>query len=369
MKTINGIIENANPLYPLENIGPKEELLFLDIETTGLSPNTSNLYLIGVTFYREDKWQYIQWFADNYEEELQLLTAFVDFIKGFKTPIHYNGNKFDLPYLASKMQQFQMDFSFDEFNGVDIYRRIKGYRVILGLPDLKQQTVEQFLGFVREDRYTGRELISIYHEYITEKNPPLFDILLLHNLDDLRGMLAVVSMLSYPDLFLKPLRVIKAQANYFNTQDRKRCQEIIMKLRLTSPLPVPVSFRGKGCYFSGSDDSASLKVPLFEEEMKYFYTNYQDYYYLPAEDIAIHKNVASFVDKAHRVQASASNCYTRMRGLFLPQWEELFTPVYKREYRTKELFFELTDEFKRNREDFAKYATHILTQMYEDNEV
>ena len=99
--------------------------------------------------------------------------------------------------------------------------------------------------------------------------------------------------------------------------------------------------------------------------MKYFYSNYQDYYYLPAEDTAMHKSIATFVDKEHRIQATASNCYTRKKALFLPQWEVLFTPFFKRDYKAKEYFFELTDEFKKSRSGFNMYAEHILTSMYQ----
>lgn len=64
-------------------------------------------------------------------------------------------------------------------------------------------------------------------------------------------------------------------------------------------------------YFKGEGTEALLKVPIYEEELKYFYSNYHDYYYLPTEDVALHKSVAGFVDKAHRVNATAATCYTR----------------------------------------------------------
>ena len=104
-------------------------------------------------------------------------------------------------------------------------------------------------------------------------------------------------------------------------------------------------------------------MPIYEEELKYFYTNYKDYYYLPAEDLALHKSVGSFVDKEYRMQATAATCYTRKTGDYLPQWEFLFEPFFKREYDSKSLFFELTDSFKENREAFSRYASHILSMM------
>ncbi len=107
----------------------------------------------------------------------------------------------------------------------------------------------------------------------------------------------------------------------------------------------------------------TLRVPLYEEEMKYFYSNYKDYYYLPLEDVAIHKSIASFVDKEHRVQARAQTCYTRKYSSYLPQWEVLFEPFFKRDYKSPEIFFEITDSFKQDRKAFQMYALHILKKM------
>ncbi|MEG2700054.1 MAG: ribonuclease H-like domain-containing protein, partial [Hungatella sp.] len=51
--------------YPLHRLGTLEELLFFDIETTGFSGDYSNLYLIGCTYYTQNSWHLIQWFADT----------------------------------------------------------------------------------------------------------------------------------------------------------------------------------------------------------------------------------------------------------------------------------------------------------------
>jgi hypothetical protein len=369
MKVLKGDFTDIKPAYPIESLLPEgrslSDVLFLDIETTGLTPANSELYLIGCVSYSEDCWHYTQFFAEKYDEELQILKEFTEFVKNYHFLIHYNGNRFDLPYLTKKCAQYELPFDLTEFDGVDIYRRISGYRDLLGLSDVKQRTVEEFMGINRDDEYTGGELISKYHDYVCYGDEKLLTELIFHNREDLKGMLHVIQMLAYPDMFLKPVRVMGVKANYFEDSKKKRAQEIIMRLRFSAPLPAPISFRGLGCYFSGSGTDGALKVPLYEEEMKYFYANYRDYYYLPAEDIAIHKSIATFVDKEHRVQATASNCYTRKKSFFLPEWDVLFTPFYKREYKSSELFFELTDEFKTSRSGFNMYAEHVLSSMFE----
>lgn len=365
MKTINTCFDDLQPEYDIENLSEKSEILFLDIETTGLTAKNTNLYIIGCVYYKDDKWYSIQWFAENYEEELQLLTAFIEFAKNYKFLIHYNGNNFDIPYLIQKCEQFGLENIFDSFTGIDIYKRAYACKDILPIADLKQKTVEDFIGIERTDTYSGRELISTYHNYVCEKKESDLNDLLLHNEEDLKGMLKIISVLAYNDIFNRSVRVLKAQANYYKDDAQKKRQEIILRLKLSSALPKPVSFKALGCYFSGESNNASLRIPLYEEELKYYYSNYKNYYYLPAEDIAIHKSVATFVDKAHRIQATAANCYTRKQSLFLPQWNLLFTPFFKRDYKSKEIFFELTDDFKKSRSGFSMYAEHVIESMYQ----
>ena len=79
------------------------------------------------------------------------------------------------------------------------------------------------------------------------------------------------------------------------------------------------------------------KDPYENISSNVFYSNYKDYYYLPEEDQAIHKSVAEFVDRAYRMQASASNCYTRKPGQFLREWDLVFTPFFKKEYKSSDM--------------------------------
>lgn len=363
MKVIEKSLGGKKTKYPIENLAEPEEILFLDIETTGFTAKSSNLYLIGCVFYKDNEWHTIQWLAENYDEEVLILDAFLEFSLNYHFLIHFNGNHFDIPYLQQKCEMNEIPFLFEAFKGIDLYKRIRPYQHFLKLDDCRQKTLERFLGLKRQDVYSGGELINHYHDYVCSHEELLLNEILLHNEEDLAGMLDLLSILAIPDLFNQPIRVMKVQANYYNDYDNKKRQELVLSLRFTTQLPVPISNAANGCYFTGNGLNGILKVPLYEEEMKYFYSNYKDYYYLPEEDLAIHKSVSSFVDKDHRKQATANNCYTRKKSNYLPQWEVMFTPFYKRGFRDKELFFELTDEFKTDRQAFNHYAEHVLHNM------
>ena len=94
MKTDDVKIDDLEIGYPLEKLAPPEQLLFLDIETTGFTARTSYLYLIGCAYYSEGSWHTRQWFAQNYQEEAQILTAFFEFAAQYRYLVHFNGNNF-----------------------------------------------------------------------------------------------------------------------------------------------------------------------------------------------------------------------------------------------------------------------------------
>ena len=160
------------------------------------------------------------------------------------------------------------------------------------------------------------------------------------------------------------MKARKVQANYYKDVSGAQRKELLITLQIPTSLPRLVTASAANCYFRGEGESATLKVPIYEEELKYFYSNYKDYYYLPTEDVALHKSVAGFVDKEHRLQASAANCYTpEILLLSSPMGVFCSRPFFKRDYKSKELFFELTDEMKKNREGFTQYANHVLSMI------
>ncbi len=365
MLTIQRKLADVRLSYPLEKEVPLDKTLVMDIETTGFSAKNSIVYLIGCAFCADGCWNMTQWFAPAYEDEADIIQAFFQFARqgGYTHLIHFNGNNFDLPFLRQRCAQHILPFDFSTFTGIDLYRRAFPFRDFLHLPDCRQKTLERFLGLKREDPYDGGQLIEIYHELVKKPDDFSRQIILDHNCADLKGIFHILPILSYGDIFSGKLKVKKVQANRFYDSQHNINQELYMRLRFPTSLPKEVSSSKNGCYFTGDGDYGALRVPLYEEEFKYFYSNYMNYYYLPIEDMAVHKSIASFVDRENRVQAKASNCYTRKQGLYLQQWDVLFEPCFKRDYEDPDLFFEVTPALKQDRNAFQIYALHILKML------
>ena len=176
-----------------------EEAVFLDIETTGLSPMRSFIYLIGLVFIdlKEMIMHITQLIAENKDEEEEILKLMKERLKGYKTVVTYNGNSFDLTFIAKRSERYGIEpIAMDSF---DMYEKLRLHKDTLKLDGLKQKNIEKKLGIIREDRYNGGECISFYKDYAKNKNKESFDRFVLHNYDDLLYMPATMSILDLLD--------------------------------------------------------------------------------------------------------------------------------------------------------------------------
>lgn len=176
-----------------------EEAVFLDIETIGLSPMRSFIYLIGLVFIDLKKvtMHITQLIAEDRDEEEEILKLMKERLKGYKTVVTYNGNSFDLPFIAKRSERYGIEpIAMDSF---DMYEKLRLHKDTLKLDGLKQKNIEKKLGITREDRYNGGECISFYKDYVKNKNQESFDRFVLHNYDDLLYMPATMSILDLLD--------------------------------------------------------------------------------------------------------------------------------------------------------------------------
>ena len=337
-----------------------QDTLFFDIETTGFSPKVSNLYLIGCLYFKEGAWNLVQWFADDYVSEENIITEFFNLLASFKVLAHYNGTSFDIPYIQNKLIKYNSTFNFSEIESFDLYKEIKFLKPMLQLTNLKQKTVEEFLGISRKDTFDGGELISIYCEYMQNKllHKPYehqLKSLLLHNKEDLLGLLASTTLLKYSDFLNGAFQITKTaiNENYFR-----------IYLTPTQSLPNPLNVERELFSLSITNDISYVDIKITKDSLKYFYKNYKDYYYLPQEDTAIHKSVATYVDTSYRQKAKISNCYTHKEGLFLPQYKEIITPVFQKSYKAKPYYFELTETLQSNYPLLKSYLIDLFKKAF-----
>lgn len=336
-----------------------DETVMFDIETTGFSSRSTYLYLIGAIYRDNKKLILRQWFAENKQAEAAVLASFFEILGGHSKICGYNSNGFDIPYVNERCRHYNLPYTLDAYESIDIFRQIKPLSALLKLENYKQKSVEHFLGIDREDIYNGGELIKIYEKYVSTSDSNALDTILLHNADDLRGLLAITPVLSYMQVLEGSFTITSLDINH---PDSKTC-EAIFSASLDTPVPSRVSCGNDECYMVIYGTTLKIRCRIYTGELKYFYSDYTNYYYLPFEDRAIHKSVAFYVDKDFRTKAKAANCYSKKTGMFLPQKSEVISPYFKIDYSDKKMYFELDDTFCNSYDSQYSYMMHVISTL------
>ena len=324
------------------------DTLLFDIETTGLSADTSYLYLIGAVCLEENEPTLLQWFCDEYSEEKEVLSSFRDFIKNYSRLVHYNGTGFDIPYLNKKFKRHCLSYFIESEGTLDIYKLLLPFKKHTDFPDFKQKTIEQCVGFMRTDTFSGGDLTEVYAAYAgkyrlatltgkTEEADALRHVMLLHNHDDLVGLYLLYAKTRLADYFAGYLQpsIIKLEQGLLYTFDFPL-------------LPFSISLIQNDCVFTVTEKETDLLLPFYEGELRYFFKDYKNYYYLKYEDSAVHASVAEWVDKEAKEKCKPATAYQKKQDTFLTlpfqkaeQKEELTNiPLFYQDYKSLPAYIE-----------------------------
>lgn len=425
MKTVDQIITDIQIpealILLLGKSAPRP--FFFDIETTGLRSLSCYIYLIGCLTETGDGLRFRQWFAENADEEPEIIRLFCEAIEPDTVLVHYNGNTFDIPFLQERIRLHKMHLSVPKKEEtLDLFRHLSHTQKLFGLINRKQPTLEKVVGYDRTDPYDGGTLVAFYSEYVGRcrfdkaRSEELLAALLLHNRDDILGLSQLPALLPYccfPDLPLED--AVQAAKEDTVTFTATLPFALPKPFRKILPLPeIPASCRihkteagGQAPVGSGTDSgqiisvspdtdsgqmasvgtdnepfspvsldaapdnlyadlllsgrTVRLLVPVYEMAPYYFFEDYKNYYYLPVEDKAIHKSLATFVAKEFRKPATRETARQQKSGSFLPQVTEQIGPSFRFRHADELCFFEQCDLDAQNIRDYILNWFRFLT--------
>lgn len=346
--------------------------VLLDIETTGLKRESCIIYLIGLLFPVEDDMFCLKLiFADSSNEEPELLKVFsASLPDGGLSLVTFNGRRFDLPFLLKRFEMHGLAAPqcLNDGSDFDIYDCIRPYRRSFGLSSLNQKSIEKMLGLEREDKYSGGELISVYHEYEKTGDSEALELLLTHNREDVLGMAGILPALSYAEIFkgLSPLSIIRASFETHESFDGSDTHEFVIEFTLPLSVPKPRLFHNFRLFLETEADRGVLRIPLFFSELKHFFDNYKDYLYIPSEDKVVLKEIGKLLDPSKTEKAKAENCYVREKGIFLPLPQDFSVPgypVFKEDHKCKSCYIKYSDELKSD-PSLPLYLSEMLQKCF-----
>ena len=250
----------------------------LDLETTGLSPSGSHLILGGLLIPAGDCYTARQYFAEQPEEEGEVIDALMGDLARMQSIVTYNGKRFDLPFLRRRMEAVhQRTDAALPFN-LDLLRIVRRYSQISRfLPNLKQKTLEDFLGLWtdRTDRIDGGESVRLYAQYVHTRQQDVLEQILLHNRDDICQLARLLQVIRKTDFHRAMSETgFPINGGRISSVALRRDGMYIEAVQETAPVEyAAVDEHGVHCRFSKADGRCRIRGTLVETAgMRFFDT-------------------------------------------------------------------------------------------------
>ena len=329
----------------------KEQILIYDIDTTSFEAANGCIFLIGVMFYQNDELHFLQLFSESIDEEALIIGKFFDIAENYNVLLSYKGESFDIPFIGKRLYALKQNELYKRFTvlrsrSYDIAGEIMSVKASLSFSSTKLDYLRKKCGQQVPERISGENISKFYVEHIAAAK--------LRKLLETTGNAANHDMIGeyHPKPVIDELAHIKPDSGDRFLSDilyrnRENIESVIYLLRLSR-----IFSMRKGCFnvnistgyddisvgcddigaenslknnidtvfFAYFADDFELTVPIsiVTVSLKQFYPNYKDYYYFPAEDMAVHKSIAEFAASGSKKKATAKTAYRNVSGRFIP---------------------------------------------------
>ena len=174
----------------------REDICFLDTETTGLSHGAGTVaFLVGVGRFTGDGFLVRQYLMRDYDEEPALLAHVAEDMRSCRALCTFNGASFDLPLLEGRFTMQRMREEFAARPHVDLLpaaRRVWKLRLKkCNLTSLE----EAVLGLTREDDLPGALVPERYFSFLKTGDASLLTDVLTHNGQDIVSLAHILDRL------------------------------------------------------------------------------------------------------------------------------------------------------------------------------
>lgn len=164
-----------------------EDILVLDIETSGMQYTGSLAFLIGLGYYEGENFVVEQLFLPHPDSEENSFERLQELIESKSLLVTFNGKSFDIPFLEDRLLYHQIWLNLREkehFDLLHIARRLWKKR----LSSCSLDSIEyHILGHERDcqEDIPGSEIPQVYLNYLSDGDARLLKRVFSHNHDDI----------------------------------------------------------------------------------------------------------------------------------------------------------------------------------------
>ena len=321
----------------------KKQILIYDIDTTSFEAANGCIFLIGVMYYQDEQLKFTQFFSESIEEEAQIIENFFDIAENYNILLSYKGESFDIPFIGKRLYTLKQNTLYNRFvslrpRSFDIANEIMSVKATLGFSSTKLDYLRKMCGQTVPERINGENISKFYVEHIAANK--LRKLLETTNKAQNSNMIGLYN----PKPVIDDLAHIKPDSgDRFLTdilyRNKENIESVVYLMRLArifsmkkgrfnviidiglfdNPEEPGITNNSDTVTFfiTANDFKICIPVTIVSLSLKQFYPNFKDYYYFPAEDMAVHKSIAEFAAAGSKKKATAKTAYRNVSGRFI----------------------------------------------------
>jgi len=173
-------------------VPPRERIVFLDTETTGMQGGSGMCpFLAGIGYFAGDEFHLLQYFVRDFDEEPSMLYSLGERLGRFDLVVTYNGAAFDLPLLETRFTLARLETPFPGMSHLDLlfttrrlWRSGHGSCRLVALE-------REMLSFLRGADIPGSMIPQAYFDYVERRPSAALRGVFTHNLHDVVSLAAL----------------------------------------------------------------------------------------------------------------------------------------------------------------------------------
>ena len=313
--------------------------IYLAITSTGPDPRASHIITAGLAAAEGEKLVLKQHTLESPADELSVLKKLSEMLKTSGGNI-ISGIS-DMKYIKAKYSFYRLSDPF--FNRKILY--LEDMLKAGGNSCCDRYAYENSIGFERRSILNGTIFPGEYTEYLLTGRKDIIDELIDHTADDLKSLAAICRCNTASDPFTPGNIIIDS------VTEQDGGLSITFSLAETAVSKEGLTLRG--CFNTSAaalrycvqacGNTGKFTCEALHGELKFFFENYKDYYYLPMEGRAVHKSVGQFVDPAFRKRARKETAFEPAAGDFYPEFSSGIRPCFKSAPDDTAAFFRISD--------------------------
>lgn len=278
------------------------------------------------------------WKSEKDEDEYELLEILSRKLENCQKAYGYNSTSFHLPYLKNKYKAYGLPNPFDQVQHTDLLQECKqigkALNLSLKLSDLRlyfqeadevpeiQVVYDCFSLLQYAEFFEGNfsaESVS-FGEPFSAKSTAFKEPFSAESASSgeqfatkpasLREPFSAESASFEESLSTESISSadsFSCHGNSGNPGNSENCFYVTLTTLLNIQRPLHINH--PVFYLMLENTSAKVQIRLFNGKLRVYYVNYEDYYYLPEEDMIIHKSMASGIAKEKKEKATYETCY------------------------------------------------------------